>query len=129
MPGFWSRSQKAAPVYLADDDANPVGSVSTPLQSTTMSAALPAATDRSGTTSATAGTAVTAIPANSARRGGLIQNISTGTIGINENGGTAVIGQPGTYTLPANASMALRTNRAVSIVGSAASLPYTASEF
>lgn len=95
---------------------------------TTQSAYLPAGTDRSGTTNATAGTATTLAAANATRRALNIQNISTGNLGINEIGGTAAIGTPGTYTVPAGGSINVRTNRAISVVGSAASLPYTATE-
>jgi hypothetical protein len=95
----------------------------------TSSAPLTAGTDRSGTTSGTAGTATTLAAANTARRGLNIQNISAGNIGINENGASAAIGSPGTYTLAAGASLNVRTNRTVSVVGSAASQPYTATEF
>lgn len=109
-----------------DSDGNtaPSGSASDPSYS--QSGYLPAGTDRSGTASTTVGQVMAA---NTARRGGLIQNVSTGTIGVNEIGGNAAIGQPGTYTLPANGSMSLRTNRAISIIGSAANLSYTAIEF
>jgi len=89
---------------------------------------LPAGTDRSGVTSATAGTATTLAPANATRRVLNVQNISAGTIGINEIGGTAAIGTAGTYTVPAGGSINVRTNRAISVVGSAASLSYSATE-
>jgi hypothetical protein len=107
--------------------ASPTGSSTSPTY--TQSAALPAGTDRSGTTSATTGTATQLAAANTARRGLNIQNISTGNIGINEIGGTAAIGTAGTYTIAAGASFNVRTNRAISVVGAAASLPYTATEF
>lgn len=96
---------------------------------TTTSSSLPAGTDRSGTTSGTIGTATTLAAANTARRGLNIQNVSAGNIGINEIGGTAAIGSAGTYTLAAGASINVRTNRAVSVVGSAVSQAYTATEF
>lgn len=111
----------------ASGTANPAGTQADP--SYTQTAPLPAGTDRSGTTSATAGTATQLAAANTARRGLNIQNISAGSIGINEIGGTAAIGSPGTYTLAAGASVNVRTNRAISVVGSAASQPYTATEF
>jgi hypothetical protein len=95
----------------------------------TTSSALPAGIDRSGSTSATAGTATPLAAANTARRGLNVQNISAGNIGINEIGGTAAIGSPGTYTLAAGATVNVRTNRAVSVVGSAVSQAYTATEF
>lgn len=96
---------------------------------TTQAAYLPAGTDRSGTTSATASTATTLAVANSTRRGLNIQNISANPMGINEIGGTAAIGSPGTYSLAAGSTINIRTNRAVSVVSGTASQPYTATEF
>lgn len=90
---------------------------------------LPAGTDRSGTTSATANTSTQLAAANSTRRGLNIQNISANPIGINEIGGAAAIGTPGTYTLVAGATINVRTNRAVTVVSGTASQPYTATEF
>lgn len=95
----------------------------------TQTAYLPAGTDRSGTTSATASTATTLAAANPTRRGLNIQNISATPMGINEIGGTAAIGLPGTYTLAAGSTINIRTNRAVSVVSGTASQPYTATEF
>jgi len=129
MPGFWSRSQNAIPFYQVDDDGNALGGAASPIQTVASQPALTAGTDRSGTTSATAGTATTLAPANPARRGLNIQNISASNIGINEVGGTAAIGTAGTYTVAAGASISIRTNRAISVVGAAASLAYTATEF
>jgi hypothetical protein len=95
----------------------------------TQTGPLPAGTDRSGTTSSTAGQATTLAPVNTARRGLNIQNISANPMGINEIGGAASIGSPGTYTLAAGATINVRTNRAVTVVSGTASQPYTATEF
>lgn len=90
------------------------------------SAPLSAGTDRSGT----AGTSSTQLAAaNAARRGLNIQNISANNLGINEFGGTAAIGTPGTYTVPAGASINVRTANAITVIASAASSAYTATEF
>lgn len=129
MPGFWSRSQNAIPFYQVDDDGNAIGGVASPIQTVAAQPSLTAGTDRSGTTNATAGTATTLAPANAARKGLNIQNISAGNIGINEVGGTAAIGSAGTYTVAAGNTVSIRTNRAISVVGSAASQVYTATEF
>lgn len=129
MPGFWSRSQNAIPFYQVDDDGNALGGAASPIQTVAAQPALTAGADRSGTTNATAGTATTLAPANTARRGLNIQNISASNIGINEVGGTAAIGTAGTYTVAAGASISIRTNRAISVVGAAPSLAYTATEF
>lgn len=112
-----------------DSDGNtaPSGSASDPSYS--QSGYLPAGTDRSGTTSATANTSAQLAPANATRRGLNIQNVSANTIGVNEMGGTATIGSPGTYTLAAGASINVRTNRQVNVVSGTASMNYTAVEF
>lgn len=87
---------------------------------------LTAGTDRSGT----AGTSsATLAPANTARKGLNIQNISANNLGINEFGGTAAIGTPGTYTIPAGGSTNIRTTNAITVIASAASSAYTATEF
>jgi len=90
---------------------------------------LPAATDRSGTTNATANTSQQLAAANTTRRGLNIQNISANPMGVNEFGGTAAIGTPGTYTIAAGGTINVRTNRAVTVVSGTASQPYTATEF
>lgn len=118
------------PAFQQTDGAGnavPAGSATDPAY--TQSGALPAGTNRSGTTSGTAGTSTTLAAANSARRGLNIQNISTGNIGINEFGGAAAIGTAGTYTVAAGGSINVRTNGQINVVGSAASLAYTATEF
>jgi len=87
---------------------------------------LTAGTDRSGT----AGTSSTTLAsANTARKGLNIQNISANTIGINEFGGVAAIGTAGTYTVPAGGSTNIRTTNLITVVASAASSAYTATEF
>lgn len=88
--------------------------------------ALTTGVDRSGTAGATS-TQLAA--ANAARRGLNIQNTSGGTLGINEVAGTAAIGAAGTYTIPAGGSFNVRTTQRVNVVGSAAGLTYTATEF
>ena len=90
------------------------------------SAPLTPGTNRSGT----AGTTSTQLAvANTARRGLNIQNISANNMGINEFGAAAAIGSPGTYTVPAGASINVRTSGAVTVIASAASSAYTATEF
>lgn len=89
-------------------------------------AALNSGTDRSGTV----GTTSTQLAAaNTARRGLNVQNTSTGTLGINEVAGAAVIGGAGTYTIPAGGSFNVRTTQRINVIGSAAGLTYTATEF
>lgn len=107
--------------------AGPGGSASDPYN--TQTAPLTAGTDRSGNTSGTANTSTTLAAANANRRGLNIQNISANPIGINEIGGAAAIGTPGTYTVPAGGTINVRTNRAVTVVSATATQPYTATEF
>jgi len=110
----WGLTQRGALRISAEgSDGSPMGQ-------------LTAGTDRSGT----AGTSsATLAPANTARKGLNIQNISANTIGVNEFGGTAAIGTAGTYTIPAGGSTNIRTTNAVTVVASAASSAYTATEF
>lgn len=90
------------------------------------SAPLSAGTDRSGTAGTSSSTLAAA---NAARRGLNIQNISANNIGINEFGGAAAIGTPGTYTVPAGGSINVRTSNQITVIASAASSAYTATEF
>jgi len=87
---------------------------------------LPAGTDRSGTAQTTSGQI---IAANPARRGLDIQNIGANNIGINEFGGTAAIGTPGTYTVAPNGSFRVKTNRAVTAIAATAATAFTATEW
>jgi hypothetical protein len=115
----------ADPIFVSDVSVGgaPV-SASNPLP--TQSTVLPAGTDRSGT----AGTASAQLAAaNTSRRGLNIQNISANTLGINEFGGAAAIGTPGTYSLAAGATVNVRTNRQINVIASAAGSAYTATEF
>ena len=83
-------------------------------------------TDRSGT----AGTGSTSLAAANPKRRGLnIQNISANNLGVNEFGGTAAIGSPGTYTIPAGGSMNVRTTQAIMVTASGAGSAYTATEY
>lgn len=116
----------AVPTVLVDATgaSAPSGSASDPSYAQT--APLTAGTDRSGVAGTTSAPLA---PANAARRGLNIQNISAANLGINEVGGAASIGSPGTYTIAAGGSLNVRTNRAVSVVASAANSAYTATEF
>lgn len=113
------------PVFVSDVSVGGApASATNPLP--TQSTVLPAGTDRSGTV----GTASAQLAAaNTSRRGLNIQNVSANTIGINEMGGAAVIGSPGTYTLAAGSSINVRTNRQINVIASAAASAYTATEF
>jgi len=106
-----------APVVIVNADGTPVS---------TTTALLPAGTDRSGTAAVTSGPLA---PANATRRGLNIQNIGANNIGVNETGGTAAIGTAGTYTLVPNATMSVRTNRAVTVIAVTAPTAYSATEF
>lgn len=114
------------PVFISSVAAGavvPAGTAADPYSSNT--AYLPAGTDRSGTAGTTSATLAAA---NTTRRNLVIQNVSANVIGINEFGGTAAIGSAGTYTIAAGASARVSTNRLVTVIASAASSPYTATE-
>lgn len=87
---------------------------------------LPGGIDRSGTV----GTTSTQLaPANTARKTLNIQNVHPSqNLGINEFGGVAAIATPGTYILVPGASLNVRTNQLINIVGSGAGTTFTATE-
>jgi hypothetical protein len=89
--------------------------------------ALAAGTDRSGAIAA-GGTAQQLAAANTARKSLKGQNISTGDLYINENGGTAAADTAGSYKIPAGATFSVGTNRAVSIIGAATGQKFSATE-
>lgn len=93
---------------------------------TTQSAVLPTGTNRSKTVTTTS-TSLAAANAN--RRGLEIQNVGANNVGINEFGGTAVIGSAGTYTLIPGASMRVRTSGAITAIAATASTDVTATEW
>jgi hypothetical protein len=104
--------------------AMPTGTTADPLY--VQPSNLPAGTDRSGTANTTA-TVLAA--ANASRHGLNVQNIGANNIGINETGGTAAIGTPGTYTLTPGSSTNVRTNRAISVIAVTGATAYSATEF
>ncbi len=107
------------PVVVTNGAGNPISATTTP-------AVLSAGTDRSGTAATSSGPLAAA---NASRIGLHIQNIGANNIGVNEFGGTAAIGTAGTYTLVPNASMTVRTNRAVNVIAVTAPTAYSATEF
>jgi len=88
--------------------------------------ALPASTDRSGTATTTSGGLNVA--ANSARKSLVGQNISAVVIGFNEQGGTAVIGTAGTYTVAAGASFSISTNKLINFIAASGTAAVTMTE-
>jgi hypothetical protein len=89
--------------------------------------ALPAGTSRSGAI-ATGGTAQDLAAANSARKGLTGQNISSGDLWVNENGGTAAADSTDAYRVPSGAMFTISTNEKVSIVGATTGQKFTATE-
>ena len=57
-----------------------------------------------------------------------IQNISAGSLGVNEDGAAAALGSAGTYTVAAGAFLDVLTNKAVSVVGGTIAQAWTATE-
>ncbi len=84
------------------------------------------AVNRSGTAATSSGQLA---PANPARRGLNIQNIGANNIGVNEFGGTAAIGSPGTYTVAPGGSVSIRTTNQINAIAATAPTAYTATEF
>lgn len=89
--------------------------------------ALSSGTDRSGSITA-GGTAQTLAAANTSRRSLQGQNISTADLWINEIGGTAAVDTAGSYKIIANATFAISTTRAISIIGATTGQKWTATE-
>lgn len=105
------------PAMTLDDGTGanaPLGSASNPLTTAGAMAPLPATTDRSGTATTTSGGLN--VPANSARKFLVGQNISAVNIGFNEQGGTAAIGTAGTYTVPAGQSFSISSNKLINFI-------------
>lgn len=100
-------------------------STTNPLPVNTQSA-LVAGTDRSGTANTSSSNLAVA---NANRRGLELQNVGANNLGVNEFGGTAVIGGAGTYTLVPGASMRIRTNRLVTVIAATGATAYTATEW
>lgn len=102
------------------------GNVVTP-GSTSGAAVLPPGTNRSGTIT-TANASQQLAPANPLRQSLTGQAPSNAQIGINEMGGDAVIGQPGTYVIKAGDAFAISTNQKVSIVCATQGATWSATE-
>lgn len=83
--------------------------------------------DRSGTATTTSGGLN--VPANSARRGLVGQNIGINNIGFNEFGGTAAIGTAGTYTVPPGASFSISTANAINFVATTGNTVVSMTEY
>jgi hypothetical protein len=88
---------------------------------------LPAGTNKSGQATTVSG--AFNLPANAARRGAVGQNTSGGTIGFNEFGGAAAIGQPGTYSVPSGSAFSISTNQLVNFVTAAGAANITLTEW
>jgi hypothetical protein len=89
--------------------------------------ALPAGTSRSGSITA-GGTAQDLAAANTARKSLTGQNISSGDLWINENGGTAAADGMDAYRVIAGATFKISTNEKISIVGATTGQKFTATE-
>ena len=95
--------------------------------SNTTSATLPAGTSRSGSITL-GGTAQDLAAANTSRKSLTIQNISSGDLWINENGGTASVEGTDAYRLTPGAWASASTNEKVSIIGATTGQKFTAME-
>lgn len=113
-------------MVLSDDQGNQIGTSTTPLVTSGGSSSLPATTDCSGTATTTSGGL--SVPANSARKFLVGQNISSVNIGFNEQGGTAAIGTAGTYTVPAGQAFSISTNKLVNFIAASGTAAITMTE-
>ena len=126
MPGQLVRDTKAIPVFISDDDGNPVSIGTGTGTGSSAPTTLPAGTNRGGTIT-TGGTAQQLAPANTSRRSFNGMNLSTGDLWINEIGGIAVPSQP-SYRIAAGGTFSISTNQAVSIYGAATGQAFSATE-
>lgn len=102
MPGFLSRSAYAAPMWLADDNGNPLGGVSNPVQITGGGTAQ--ATVVATKYTLAANTAVTIATASAAASGARVLNWTASPVYITSGTtGTPASGSPSDY-VPAAAS-------------------------
>lgn len=91
------------------------------------SAVLPSGTDRSGLITS-GGTAQELAPLNPIRASLMGQNISAGDLWISENGEPAAIDAAGSFKISSFECFAVRTNRAISIVGATTGQKFTVTE-
>lgn len=94
---------------------------------TTTPAPLKAGTSRSGSITS-GGAAQSLASANTSRTILSVQNISSGDLWINEDGGTAAVDTAGSYVIPPRATAYINTNEAVSIIGATTGQKFTATE-
>lgn len=94
---------------------------------TVIQGALPAGTSRSGSIT-TGGTAQDVAAANTARKSLTIQNISSGDLWVNEDGGTAAADTVNSWKVPSGGIIKIATNEKVSIVGATTGQKFTATE-
>lgn len=121
---FRNTSTNYSPVYLDQETIDAIGVAAA------ANAELPvldAGTSRSGSITA-GGTAQDLAAANTSRKGLTGQNISSGDLWINENGGTAAADSMDAYRIPAGATFTVSTNEKVSIVGATTGQKFTATE-
>ncbi len=117
---MYGRTAAKQPIpVLVDDKGRIVG---------LFAGALPDGTDRSGSVTA-GGVAQTLAPANSARNGLDLMNISNADLWINEIGGSATPNVAGSWRIQSGQGFSVATNRAVSIVGATTGQSWTATEY
>lgn len=85
-----------------------------------------AGTDKSGTATTTSGGLFVAANPNRASLVG--QNVGTVNIGFHEHNGTAVIGQPGTYTVPPGSSFSASGLNRVNFIAASGTAAVTMTE-
>jgi len=126
MPGQQNKSFSAMPVYMADDDLNPVGGATNPLRTTTTAATTVAASTLSGTITASGGTVPIAVT-NTTRTE--VINPSTATLWA--SWGTPAVNGAGSFQINAGGSYSPpdRTAGTLTLLSTAAAQPYTVNRF
>lgn len=126
MPGRRSKSANATPVWLADDDMNPIGTAEVPLRSSAVVATSVASSSFSGTIATSGGTAQIAIT-NTTRSE--VLNPSSGTLWA--SWGAPAVNGAGSFPILAGGSYGPpdRTAGTLTLLSTAANQPYTVNRF
>lgn len=126
MPGQQNKSMNAVPVWMADDDLNPVGTAAAPLRTTTTATTSAASSSLSGTITASGGTAAIVVT-NTTRTE--ILNPSTGTLWA--SWGTPAVNGAGSFPINAGGTFGApdKTAGTLTLLSTAANQPYTVNRY
>jgi len=126
MPGQQSKSSTAVPVWMADDDLNPVGTAAAPLRTASVATTSVASSSVSGSIAASGSTA--AVQITNTTRSEII-NPSAATLWA--SWGTPAINGVGSFPIVAGGSYNPpdRTAGTLTLLSTAANQPYTVNRF